>query len=224
MWNFPDFSEVVDLPALSPGKHHLELQTQSALAAKEDLVGLANDAPPNAWPPAKKFWSRVLDVDLTVYPQGEPMVGEAVDPALDPVRNGGLAAEPVIIRFNKGRAQAVLQFKYDKLPVAISFDTFIKIGGQTFPGRGLWSTKASETQTSSGGDNVVDIDRPAADVTEAEVILKPDPGQVEDVASVDEVWGQEVVFKHVALRRQDVGQPVPAKFKQRDVRQHEPET
>jgi serine/threonine protein kinase len=204
-WNVQDLNVTVPLPALAPGKHTVKLEVLSALVAKDDLAGLASGAPPAEWPPAKKRWTRSVEMELVVYPRDVVIVSQTDDPALDPVRNGNLAAKSIIIRPKGNKTQAVLSFSMaDKLPLPISFDVALRIDGQTIPCGQLWSTKRGSGRTGSGEELTAELNQVAPDVKQADIVLTPNPTPVEPYAFVDRIWGREVVFSHVPLIRQDV--------------------
>jgi serine/threonine protein kinase/LysM repeat protein len=204
-WRVQTISESLQLPALAPGKHTVKLEVLSALVAKDDLAGLASGAPPAEWPPAKKRWTRSAEVELDIYPRDAVIVSQTEDPALDPMGNGSLAVKPVILRPKGNRAQAVLTFNsFDQLPVNVSFDVALRIGGQTIPCGQLWATKPDNGQTSSGGELTVDLARPAPEIKETEIILTPNPKPIEQIASVNRIWGGRIVFSQVPISRQDL--------------------
>jgi hypothetical protein len=215
-WNVQNLNVTVPLPSLTPGKHTVKLEVLSALVAKEDLAGLASGAPPAEWPPAKKRWTRSVATELVVYPRDAVIVSQTEDLALDPVRAGSLAAKSIILRPKGNKTQAVLSFNItDTLPVAISFDVALRIGGQTVPCGQLWSIKRPKGGASSGGELTAELNQVAPDIREAEIILTPNPTPVEPYAFVDRIWGREVVLNQVPLIRQDVpgGVSVQAKSK-----------
>ena len=204
-WNVQSLSVTVPLSALAPGKHTVKLEVLSALVAKDDLAGLVQSAPPVEWPPAKKRWTRSVETELVIYPRDAVIVSQTEDPALDPVRNGNLTVKSIIIRPKGNKTQAVLNFlTTDKLPLPISFDVALRIGGQTVPCGQLWTVKKANRSGASGQELTAELDRVAPEIKEADIILTPNPTPVEQIASVERIWGCEVVFSHVPLIRQDV--------------------
>jgi hypothetical protein len=206
-WNVQHFGNVLTLPELAPGRHKLKLEVLSALAAKEDLAGLSSRAPPAEWPPAKKRWTRSIELEFTVYPRDAVIVAQTEDPALDPLSNGSLGIKPVLIRSKDDRAQAVLNFTVaDSLPVPISFDVSLRAGDQTIACGTLWAVKTHRRSASSGEEMTVELDRPTPELKAADVVLTPNPKPAEQHTSVDRIWGREIVFKQVRLIRQDLGE------------------
>jgi serine/threonine protein kinase len=204
-WGIQHICETLFLSALPPGKHKVKLEFLSALVAKDDLAGLDYNAPPAEWPPAKKRWTRTAEVELAVYPRDAVIVSQTQDPALDPMRNNCVGVKSLIIRPKGNRAQAVLNISStDKLPVTVSFDVALCVGGQTVKCGQFWAAKLANGQTSSGTELTVELDRPAPEIREAEIILTPNPQAIEHIASVDRIWGGKVVFSHVSLTRLDL--------------------
>ena len=209
-WNWSDFNGGLSLPKLAPGEHIIKLEVLSALVPKDDLAGLANDAPSSEWPPAKCRWTRTAQTKLVVYPRDAVIVAETLDPGLDPVAAGGLSLKRVIVRKQGQRTEAVIVFDVNnKLPVSISFDVALQAGGKTIPcggDRSLWAAKRAGGQIcfASGTDLTKTIEPLPSDIEEADVILTPNPQPVETVAGVDRIWGKTVVFSRVPLVRQDL--------------------
>jgi serine/threonine protein kinase len=203
-WDADHLNVMLRLPPLAPGKHIVRLEVLSALAASDDLLGLGPSALPDEWPPAKKRWVRTAEAELNVYPVDAEIVGLTTDPSVDPVKSGALSLKSVILRPKGDQAQAVLDFgRPDKLPVHVSFDVSLRIGEQTVSCGSLYATKSGNRQTFSGMQLQADLDRPDRDITEAEVILTPNPKPIEYIASVDRIWGERVVFRRVPLKRFD---------------------
>ncbi len=207
-WNLEELRETIVLPALAPGRHTVRWEILSALVPAADLAGLVPSAPSADWPPARKRWTRTAPMELIVYPPAATIVNLVQDPALDPLRSGGLALSPVMIRSHGQRAQAVLSFGLTKaLPVSVSFDVALRIGNQTISGSALWASKRAdgELETVSGTAQTLDLERPAAELREAEIVLTPNPVPVEHAAAVERIWGKEIVLRHVPLKRLDAG-------------------
>ena len=65
-WRNPHFNTVLQPIELTPGKHTLECEVETAIVPKGDVTGLPHDAPPEAWPPAKHRWTRVVETTFEV--------------------------------------------------------------------------------------------------------------------------------------------------------------
>jgi hypothetical protein len=210
-WSTQNLMETLFLSKLAPGTHRVKLEVLSALVAKDDLVGLPRNAPPADWPPAKKRWTRAAEVELTVYPRDAMVISQTQEPSLDPVRNGSLSVKSVIIHSKGAQAQAVLAFNLpEKDSVPMSFDVAVRLGGQTIPCGNMWSMKTVHGGSYSGEELTVDIARPAAEIKTADIILTPNPNPIEHMASVERIWGGQIVFSNVPLKRLDLnGAPSP---------------
>jgi len=214
-WNFPRIDGELSLPLLTVGRHIVKLEVVSALVATEDLTGLSPTAPPSDWPPAKKRWNRAVEVELNVYPRDAELVHQTQEPALDPVRNGSLSVNPVIIRSKGSGAQATLTFNLpQKDSVPISFDVALRIGGQTISCGNLWAEQTSRGVsrggTSGGLEASAELEHPAASVDKADIILTPDARPIEHLPSVERIWGGQIVFSNVPLKRLDLDGVKPA--------------
>jgi hypothetical protein len=209
-WSYPRINATWPLPALTVGRHIVKVENVSALVAKEDLTGLSSTAPPSDWPPAKKRWTRAVELELNVYSPDAVLVQQTREPALDPLRKGSLSANPVIIRSKGNRAQATLSFNVPlKDSVPVSFDVALRIGGQTISYGSLWAVQTAHGETCSGVEQSADLAPPAATVTEADIILTPNPKPIEHIASVECIWGGQIILSNVPLRRLDLKTDAP---------------
>ena len=209
-WSIQNLSETLFVSTLPPGKHKVKIEVLSALVAKVDLTGLPWNAPPADWPPAKKRWTRTAELELNVFPRDAVLVQQTQDPALDPIRNGSLSVKSVIsviIRSKGSGAQTTLAFDFpQKASLPISFDVALRIGGQTIPCGQLWAVQSSRGGTYSGQELSADLARPAAEIRKADIILTPNPKPVEHLPSVERIWGGQIVFSNVPLKRLDLGE------------------
>ena len=204
-WSYPRINATWPLPALAVGRHIVKVENVSALVAKEDLTGLSSTAPPSDWPPAKKRWNRAVELELNVYPRDAVLVQQTQEPALDPVRNGSLSVNPVIIRSKGNGAQATLTFNLpSKDSVPVSFDVAMHIGGQTISCGSLWAVQTSHGETCSGIEQSADLPVLAAAINQADIILTPNPKPIEHIAAVERIWGGQIIFSNVPLKRLDL--------------------
>jgi serine/threonine protein kinase len=209
-WSVQNLCVTLFLSSLPPGTHRVTIEVLSALASKQDLAGLLHNAPPADWPPARKRWTRTAEVELVIHPQDAVIVSQTSDPALDPLRDGSLAVNPVLIRSRGDRAQAVLNFGVaNTLPVPISFDVMLHTGDQTISFGNLWAIQTPTGSSSSGTDLTVEVDRLPPDIRSADVVLTPNPRPVEQRISFDQIWGRDITFRGVRLIRQDLGEAAP---------------
>jgi serine/threonine protein kinase len=212
-WNQHDFIERASLPALTPGKHTIKYEIVSAFVTEDDLAGLPGNAPSTDWPPAKRRWMRSAQTQLVVYPTDAVIVSQTQDPALDPIASGSLSVKQVIIRSKGKKAEAVLVLDLDgKLPVPISFDVALQVGGQTVRCQPLWGCKLPDGRENSGGTQLtVDLAPLDPAIKDANIILTPNPRTVDEIAVIDRIWGKTVIFNHVPLTRQDVSRTLPTR-------------
>ncbi len=202
-WDSDRLSHPLQLPLLPAGKHTLRLSVLSALVFTTDLVGLKSNAPSADWPAARKRWTRSSEIEITVFPEGAEILSAVHDPSLNPATHG-LSIEPLIIRRAGSGRNATLKFDLDKsLPVPIGFDVSLRVGDQTIPCGSVWAVTTKER--SSQGNNVLsaDIAPIDAEVRVADVVLIPNAKLIELQPGIDRFWGDEIVFRNVALRRLD---------------------
>ncbi len=204
-WRNDDLNHGLALPSLAPGSHKVKVEVLSALVAKDDLPGLSNTAPSSDWPKAARRWTRTLEINLVIHPRDALMVHQTQDPALDPTNDNRLAIESILIRRDGPRARAVFEFKFAQtLPVHLSFDVSLRITGQTISCGTFWVNVRPQGSATYNAQKSVVLDRPPANLREAELVLTPNPAAVEEIPTVDRIWGKEIVFKHVPLKRLDL--------------------
>ena len=68
----------------------------------------------------------------------------------------------------------------------------------------MWSIQTAHGGSYSGEELTVDIARPAAEIKTADIILTPNPNPIEHMASVERIWGGQIVFSNVPLKRLDL--------------------
>ena len=98
------------------------------------------------------------------------------------------------------------------LPVNVSFDIALRLSGQTIPCGQFWAHRPTVGVppnvdmgwTCTNEELTVDLPRPGPEVKQANVVLTPNPQPLERVATVDRIWGKEIIFRDVPLNRQDL--------------------
>ena len=201
-WDSSSFYRPLPLPLLKPGKYPVRIEVLSAIVPETDLVGLPNNAPSADWPAAKKRWTRTIDLDVVVFATDTQIISKTDDPALNPLIHG-LKCEPIVVRRGSSGTQAILTFPFAKesMLVPISFDVSLQFDGQTIPCGSFWTFKRKEGITSSGDVLTAKLSELDDNVTQADVVLTPNSKWIELQPDVDRIWGKEVVFRKVALRR-----------------------
>lgn len=214
-WNLQQYHGELELPDLVPGKHVVQCEVESAWVAAPDATGLASDAAPEDWPPAKRRWTRTCQAELAVYAGDATIVSVTEDPTWNPEANGTLSVGQAIIRHHgEGLTASVVLNVSSKAGQPVSVDVKLRLAGQEFECGDLWydgkSTVGTRNSRQTGGNTAqdwvfsADIGRLDPQITEAEVLLVPDPQAVESHPSVDRIWGRDIVFSHVPLTRQDL--------------------
>ena len=202
-WDSQQYFRDLRLPLLPPGTHTIQFEVVSAIVSQQDVIGLPAQTRSTNWPPARKHRTRTLDAELKVFATDAAIISMTKDPTLNPILSG-LSAEPILVRRTEAGTQAVLNFKVDGIKVPISFDVALRVAGQSKTGFPLWAGKTGTSFSYAGNLQNVDTTDIPADVSEADVILTPNPRWIELRAEVDHIWGEEVVFRKVPLRRLDL--------------------
>ena len=206
-WDHDDLNGRLELPALAPGKHSVKLEVLSAFVTKNDLIGLAPDAPSPDWPTGKIRWIRTAELELLVNAKDAQIVSLTDDPAFDPVANGYLSASQVVVRPKGGHLTAVVVAGAGSKPgQAVSVEVALRLADKSYKCGSLMSWKSADGKStmSSGGELKADLDSLDPQVKEAEIVMTPNPTAVESWPGIDRIWGKEIVFSQVPLTRQDL--------------------
>ncbi|HWB59204.1 MAG TPA: ankyrin repeat domain-containing protein, partial [Chthoniobacteraceae bacterium] len=194
-----DFATWLRLPALAPGRHILKAEVLSALAPAEDVSSLTTGSPSTAWPPTKRRWTRTAQSELMVYARDAEIVSQTQDPALDP--SALISVKRVVIRQDGANSQAVVELEIgDKLPVPVSFDGSMRLGGSTVQCSGSVLSDGASSQATGMTAQIPALD---PGIKETEITLIPDTHAVEEQPNFNRIWGKPIVFSHVPLTRWD---------------------
>jgi len=186
------------------GTHTLEVEVESALIDKRDTVGLREDAPSKEWPAALRRWRRTGTMSFTVYADEAQLVELVTDPALDPMRNGGISVTSIVVRPDDAGSRVIVQLRVnDDVSVPLSFDVQLRIAGQLADAGNCFRFGSGQSSRFSGPDASRLVPKVPESVKEADVILKPNPRHVDPYPEVTRIWGKEIVIEKVPLRRYD---------------------
>jgi hypothetical protein len=133
------------------------------------------------------------------------------DPAFNPANKGAWNVSQIIIRRSQ---QGILAIPVvDETPpaepgTAYSFDVLLLLSGKTIHCGTQTGWRSSDAGHVGGqrGEWPLELDALAPDITEAEIRLVPNPEAAEPYPAIGRIWGQEVVFPHVRLRRMDLSE------------------
>ncbi len=203
-WGNSDLSETWKLPALPAGNHKLKIETLSVLATSDDLKGLPQTAPFSDWPQGAKRWTRTAELDFVIHPRDSVLVQTTLDPTQDPTKNG-LSVKSLLLRPKGKGVCAVVDFNLPATPpLPLSFDVQVRLGKQNIPCGSFYTFHTNDSTTSSGGEIVSEeFPQPGTETKTAEVILTPNPGQLEGSNGVNQVWGGKIVLPNVPVKRLD---------------------
>lgn len=205
----PTFGAELELPLLAAGRHVVRCEMVSALVSSDAAVQLPHRAPSKEWPPSKSEFIRSCEAELNIYPADAVLVRLATDQALDPAANGLIAVKTAIVRAKGSGVTLVVQFEKEPWvggpKFAAAFDVQVQLGDARHACGSFWWEQDGEQRMSGG---LLGADLPSLDprIREADFVLTPNVKLVERHPSVDRIWGREVVFRRVALDRQDLVQ------------------
>ena len=210
-WNQQQYSTRLQFPSLTPGRHTVQCEVDTALIAASDTAGLEMNAPPADWPPAKLRWTRSCQATLMVYPKGAVIVARSDDPSLNPVVNGTISVKEVIVRRAGAGLNAVLAFDFNRQSgPPFGMDVTLRIARQSVKCGSLagWaSTNDMGVVLMRSGGEVLTGTLNSLDpsVRNADIVLTPDPKILEAAPlGVDQIYGKDVVITNVPIKREDL--------------------
>ena len=209
-WNQQQFSANLELPVLAPGSHTVQCDVATAFVAVSNMAGLDSNLRSVDWPPAKLRWMRSCQATLMVYPKDTVIVAPSDDPTNNPVLNGTIFIQQVIIRRTRAALNADLAFNFNPKPAPpVGVDVTLRIGGQSIKCGSLkgWAITNETGSISMTHDNTVltaALDSLDPDVHEADIVLTPNPKLLEGTPlGVDQIWGKEIVITNIPIKRED---------------------
>jgi hypothetical protein len=203
-----DYSNSINISNLGRGKHKIRCEIKSSLVDPGDLAGFADNTPSSDWPPSKYLWNRTAEAEFTVYSKDEILVNLTEDASLDP--SADLSVEDILIRNQNGALKAVVSIKKEPNPEQpLSVDVTLHLSRRSYECGTLFivgrhTSLGSIATYRSSSPKVVDISALETNVTEAEIVLTPNPSAVESFAEVDRIWGKPIVISHIPLKRYDL--------------------
>jgi hypothetical protein len=163
------------------------------------------------WPPARRQWGRACEAELQVLAKDAEIVSISEDPALNPVTVANLSVQPITIRRTHGKTIAAVTVSAKPPETApISVNIALKLAGKSYPvGRYFNDGKGHDERQGASEDRgvlTVAIDELDRGITEAELLLTPDPRFIETQPGVARIWGKEIVIvlRTIPLKRLDL--------------------
>lgn len=207
-WGSHSLNFELVLPELKPGLHMVELDVRSQIVNDEDLLGLSSAAPAEDWPTPINAWNRSVAQEFYVFAADEELVNLSVDASLDPVTEGALSIDEILVHSVGDGVSLVLPFQLDELPISVCFDVMLQLGKEQVACGVFWVALDSGGEMTMRSESNLRVELAQFDTTlrEVSVRLKPQVGAIEHVAAVDQIWGSEVVFERVPLKRLDLGE------------------
>jgi hypothetical protein len=196
------------LQDLPPGEHTLTFVTDVGVVGKGTVRNTSGGRPgqPTNWPAGGQRWSVDTPVKVRVAGKGEQAIPTVTDASLDP--SGVLRFAVKAVRSEarrKGSHVSVELIDSARLPVPVSADLLLRMGGREYPAGWVVLT----TNNSSMNQMSVDTDGPLPpDVTTVDVVLRPNASHAEESSGIKQVWGNEIEQKGLPLKRLDIA-PAP---------------
>ena len=201
VWAIDGWLEI-DAPV---GKHELQFEVDMGLVSENSAfdMGPHGDRPGQAkrWPKPNHKWTRTVNIPLTIIGPDEDVIELFDDPALDPVKNGELGVQRIIIQPHQDKLRGTITFDRAERPqTPVSFDVVLRIEGREYPA----GMVAYDTNISSGSRHKVVLDSIGPSVRTADVILRPNPDRVMSWPATTRIWGKPIEFKDVPIERDDL--------------------
>lgn len=192
---------------LPAGAHELTVEIECAYVDTALLTGLnTNELPSKLWPEARKRWTQTLATKLNIYTKDEPILKLVSDMSRAPDRTRGIQINRLVVqtdRDDKKRIALKADFNAN-LAVPIGFDVAVKLGDRTVPLGHMFALIEPGRSISGGRQLETRIDSLDPSIRDADIILTPNPRQIERYREVEEMWGEEIVIPAVPLDRFDL--------------------
>ncbi|NQZ57682.1 MAG: serine/threonine protein kinase [Lentisphaeraceae bacterium] len=201
----PRFGLLLALPHLSPGTHLIKGEVKSALIPKDNFISIDRSALPADWPPAARKWTQSCQLEFKVYTKDAKIIELIDDPLLSPVTQLKSAIR-VIIQSTNARQAAKATVKFNnsiKNAIPISFDIKLRIGKKTYS-NGLYYQFNKDSGTTSGGNSEWKLPPLDPNIKYARIILTPKTSLVDSEATVNQIWGENIILENVPLIRHDI--------------------
>ena len=143
---------------------------------------------------------------LKIYTEDEPILKLVSDMSRAPDQTGGIQINRLIIQpEHDDKKRIALNTVFNaNLAVPIGFDVAVKLGAQTIPLGHMFALIEPGKSISGGRQLETRIDSLDPSIRKADIILTPNPRQIERYREVEEIWGEEVVIPAVPLDRFDL--------------------
>lgn len=192
---------------LPAGNHELTLEVEAAYIDQSKLVGLsARRLSKSLWPQARKRWTQTVSAPLRVYPSDAQIVSLTTDVGSSPGPTGGVQVERLVAQPDRdGKTQIVLKASFSEvLSAPLSYDVAVSINGQQTKLGAMWIVRSGNRSSQGGSHLSGRVDALDLSITQADLILTPNPVHVEQHSEVTEIWGKATVLRNIPLERLDL--------------------
>lgn len=206
-WDLRVFSLDVPLHHLEPGLHTLEMDVRSRFVNQADVLGLSKTAPSEDWPKAVEEWQRNASATFHVHGANEVLVRLNDDKKFNPLTKGALSINEMTVQSNGSSVTLVLPIQADKLTIPICFNVTLLLGSQRVDCGTYWDTGNLTDDGRRSSNDILKVNLESIDpaLRSGTIILTPLVEEIEHVASVKEIWGEELILKDVPMKRLDLG-------------------
>jgi hypothetical protein len=187
---------------LSPGEYVANFVLDAGEWVQGSAPNVDNEpGQPVHWPsPIRSRWTVQMQAPFEVVPADQSPVELVTDPVFDPQANGIIKVRSLrVIHFGTGqRIMAALSL--DAKDLNYCFDATVALNGVNYPLGTIFASRGG-VATWNGQCNLTGL---AADVTSADLILRPDSNKAENAIGMGRIWGATVELLNQPLQRYDV--------------------
>jgi len=187
---------------LSPGQYVANFVLDAGEWVQGGSSSVDNEpGQPVHWPsPIRSQWTLQIQAPFEVVPADQSPVELVTDPVFDPQVNGNIKVRSLrVIHFGAGQRMMVA-LSLDAKDLDYCFDVAVQVNGVEYPLGIIFATRGGVAMW-NGQCNLTGL---AAEVTTADLILRPDSTRAENAIGMGRIWGATVELLNQPLQRYDV--------------------
>ena len=189
---------------IPPGDHELKVVVDCAYVARKKMVGLDRyRLKQENWPKPVKAWQETMVIPFVVYGDDDEIVKLTTDAKKNPANS---FAPKVVVQRQGTKKKVILQLPMNgELPVDVSFTISAIAGDVEIPLGTTYRVRQPNGSQMSGGSTLNrTVDTLDPEIRFVDIVLVPNPANVERHSFVEAIWGERVVIPNVALERFDL--------------------
>lgn len=186
----------------TPGTHALTFTCDVAVLREKTAPQIVNNLPGQSsnWPSSTAAWTETISVPINVVSADQSPIKLETNPSLDPKTTGAIHVQNILV-IRKGSGRHVsLEMSIDGSAMPVSFDVLLRIAGKEYPA-GIYMAWPNSSTVNDMGCDLPVLD-PA--IQTVDLLLRPNPSNMEKTAPVDRIWGREVDLLNLPIQRYDV--------------------